>query len=112
MERQPRRGDRDADAGLPSRLRGVCRQAQTRVRRRLMDRFAHYDWPFFEARHAQLAREADAWCAENLGYAHGEDADSICRRLVQDLGCAGFLARCVGENLDVRSIALLREVFA
>jgi len=77
-----------------------------------MDRFAHYDWPFFEPRHAQLAREADAWCAENLGYAHGDDADSICRRLVRDLGCAGFLARCVGENLDVRSIALLREVFA
>ncbi|TMI38104.1 MAG: acyl-CoA dehydrogenase, partial [Betaproteobacteria bacterium] len=47
-----------------------------------MDRFAHYDWPFFEPRHAQLAREADAWCAENLGYAHGADADSICRRLV------------------------------
>ena len=77
-----------------------------------MDRFAHYDWPFFEPRHAQLAREADAWCAENLGYAHGADTDTICRRLVQDLGCAGFLARCVGENLDVRSIALLREVFA
>jgi len=32
--------------------------------------------------------------------------------LVQDLGCAGFLRHCVGENPDVRSITVLREVFA
>ncbi|MDQ5847922.1 MAG: acyl-CoA dehydrogenase family protein [Pseudomonadota bacterium] len=77
-----------------------------------MDRFAHYEWPFFEARHAALARQVEAFCRENLAYAHGEDADAICRRLVQDLGCAGYLNFCVNENPDVRSIALLREVFA
>jgi acyl-CoA dehydrogenase len=77
-----------------------------------MDRFAHYDWPFFEPRHAALAREADAWASENLAHARGENADSICKRLVQDLGCAGFLHHCVSETPDVRSIALLREVFA
>src|SRR5262249_46140897 len=38
--------------------------------------------------------------------------DAICRRLVQDLGCAGYLHHCVSETPDVRSIALLREVFA
>jgi alkylation response protein AidB-like acyl-CoA dehydrogenase len=32
--------------------------------------------------------------------------------LVQDLGCAGYLRHCVSEKPDVRSIALLREVFA
>jgi len=77
-----------------------------------MDRFAHYDWPFLERRHVELARQAESWSTENLAHAHGEDADAICRRLVQDLGCAGFLRHCVSEKPDVRSIALLREVFA
>ena len=77
-----------------------------------MDRFAHYDWPFFEPRHAVLAKQADRFSRENLGFAHGEDADAICRRLVQDLGCAGYLRHCVSDQPDVRSIAVLREVFA
>jgi acyl-CoA dehydrogenase len=77
-----------------------------------MDRFEHYDWPFFEPRHMALAREAEGWAVESLAHAHGEDADAICKRLVQDLGCAGFLHHCVSETPDLRSIALLREVFA
>jgi acyl-CoA dehydrogenase len=77
-----------------------------------MDRFAHYEWPFLEPRHGKLAREADAWARENLGHAHDGDADQICKRLVADLGCAGLLHHCVSEKPDVRSIALLREVFA
>ena len=77
-----------------------------------MDRFAHYEWPFFEQRHRSLAREADAWAKDNLAHAHGEDADAICKRLVQDLGCAGYLSHCATETPDVRSIAVLREVFA
>ncbi len=77
-----------------------------------MDRFAHYGWPFFDTRHAQLAREADAFAKDNLAYAHGEDADAVCKRLVQDFGCAGYLHHCATETPDVRSIALLREVFA
>jgi acyl-CoA dehydrogenase len=79
-----------------------------------LDRFTHYGWPFFEPRHAALAREADAWAAKHLEYAHGEDADTICRRLVRDLGTAGYLRHCApgGAEFDVRSIALLREVLA
>ena len=77
-----------------------------------MDRLAHYDWPFFDPRHAKLAIEADAWAHANLAHAHGADADAICRRLVQDLGCAGLLHHCVSERPDVRSVALLREIFA
>jgi acyl-CoA dehydrogenase len=77
-----------------------------------MDRFAHYGWPFLEPRHDKLARETDAWARDNLAYAHGEDADAICKRLVRDLGCAGYLAYAATESADVRSIALLREVFA
>lgn len=77
-----------------------------------MDRFAHYEWPFLERRHAELARQVENWSRENLGHAHGEDADRICKRLVQDLGCAGFLQHCVSETPDVRAIALVREVLA
>lgn len=77
-----------------------------------MDRFRHYEWPFFEPRHGTLARQADDFSSQNLSFAQGEDADAICRRLVQDLGCAGYLHHCVSEAHDVRSIALLREVFA
>ncbi len=78
-----------------------------------MDRFAHYDWPFFVPRHLALAREADAW-AGSLHDAHGADADAVCRRLVAELGKSGLLKHCApgGADFDVRSIALLREVFA
>ena len=87
-----------------------------------MDRFAHYEWPFFEPRHAALAREAEAWAAKHLGDAHEEDArapkgagaDATCKRLVRQLGAAGFLTHCApgGTDFDVRSIALVREVLA
>src|SRR2546430_13231483 len=72
-----------------------------------MDRFAHLDWPFFGPRHAELARRAESWAAANLGYAHDGDEDSVCRRLVKDLGAAGFLAHCAPEDsrFDVRSLA-------
>jgi alkylation response protein AidB-like acyl-CoA dehydrogenase len=77
-----------------------------------MDRFAHYGWPFFEERHKALAGQAEQFSRDSLGFAHGEDADAICRRLVEDLGCGGFLAHCVGTQIEVRSVAILREVFA
>ena len=77
-----------------------------------MDRFAHLQWPFLEEKHRKLAGEAEAWSKENLGHAHGDDADAICKRLVQDLGCAGFLNLVANENVDVRSAAVAREIFA
>jgi alkylation response protein AidB-like acyl-CoA dehydrogenase len=79
-----------------------------------MNRFSHYDWPFLEERHATLAREADAWAARHLAHAHDPDADAVCRRLVRELGEAGFLRICAPgtDHFDVRSIALLREVLA
>ena len=77
-----------------------------------MDRFAHLEWPFFEPKHAELARAVDDWAARNLGYAHEEDADAVCRRLVKDLGAAGWLRHCVNDAPDVRSIALMREALA
>src|SRR5436190_16610033 len=77
-----------------------------------MDRFAHLEWPFFEERHRRLARQAEDFARQSFSFVHGEDTDAICRRLVQDLGCAGYLSHSANEAPDVRSIALLREVFA
>jgi len=77
-----------------------------------MNRFAHYEWPFFEERHRLLARQAESWSLENLKEEKKENADSTCRHLVAALGKAGFLEHCVSTTPDVRSIALLREVFA
>ena len=76
-----------------------------------MDRFEHYGWPFFDERHRKLAAAAEAWSLKNASQ-HGADADAVCRNFVKDLGQAGFLEHCVSASPDVRSIALLREVFA
>jgi len=77
-----------------------------------MDRFAHLQWPFFDPPHAALSRGVDTWACANLEHAHGDDADAICKKLVKDLGKAGYLKYCVNENPDVRSIALIREILA
>ena len=74
MERGGRRGDRNgspgssdthAEQGFPPRLRGFRGQEEAGLRRRLMDRFAHYGWPFFEPRHVDLARKAETYASEN-----------------------------------------------
>jgi acyl-CoA dehydrogenase len=67
-------------------------------------------WPFFEDRHRALAGELESWCAANLPVEHG-DVDAACRRLVAMLGEAGWLAHTAPE-LDVRSLALIRETLA
>lgn len=77
-----------------------------------MDRFAHLNWPFFDPPHAALSRGVDTWASAHLAHAHRDDADAICRRLVKDLGAAGYLKYCVNETPDVRSIALIRETLA
>lgn len=77
------------------------------------------EWPFFDEGHRRLAAELEAWCADNLGQAHGDDVDATCRALVRRLGEAGWLRYCVPaahsgvhETLDVRSLALIRETLA
>jgi acyl-CoA dehydrogenase len=81
-----------------------------------MNRFAHLDWPFFDDAHRRLARDAEAWAREALGdWTHDADSDAVCRRLVREMGAAGWLRYAVplGDgDLDLRSICVLREVFA
>jgi len=67
-------------------------------------------WPFFEDRHRLLADKLDTWCAAHLQVDHG-DVDAACRRLVADLGDAGWLQH-TGGTLDVRSLSLIRETLA
>lgn len=81
------------------------------------ERFAHLAWPFFAPAHQQLAVEAEAWAQGTLkAWVHGTDADAICRQLVLEMGQAGWLRYAVpeiaGGTLDLRSICVLREVFA
>ncbi|MCA3444491.1 MAG: acyl-CoA dehydrogenase [Rhodobacter sp.] len=72
------------------------------------------DWPFFEARHRDLALALDAWCAEHLPVDHG-DVDAACRSLVALLGRGGWLRQtgaAEGETLDLRGLCLTRETLA
>jgi acyl-CoA dehydrogenase len=78
----------------------------------------YLDWPFLEDSHRKLKSDLVAWC-EQYTFEKGDNVDDICRRLVADLGLAGWLKNCVpgawggaSEKLDVRSIALCRETLA
>ncbi|CAB1063014.1 Acyl-CoA dehydrogenase [Olavius sp. associated proteobacterium Delta 1] len=76
-------------------------------------------WPFFEARHRQLAEDIDAWGASHvsdLAAGEHEDLDGTCRTLVRGLGSADWTRYAVPasgggllEHLDVRSLCLIRE---
>ena len=68
------------------------------------------DWPFFEARHRELAGALEAWCAAHLPVDHG-DVDAACRGLVAALGAGGWLQHS-GGVLDVRTLCLIRETLA
>jgi len=72
------------------------------------------DWPFFDARHRDLAAALDGWCAAHLPEDHG-DVDAACRGLVASLGEGGWLRHTgakAGESLDVRTLCLIRETLA
>jgi acyl-CoA dehydrogenase len=76
---------------------------------------AYLDWPFFEPRHAELARALDAWAAQNVPHSHCHDVDAECRALVQQLGAGGWLRHAVGDSaqaIDTRSLCLIRETLA
>jgi alkylation response protein AidB-like acyl-CoA dehydrogenase len=77
---------------------------------------AHLDWPFFEARHVALEQELSRWCAEHLADVPHDDVDTTCRRLVKQLGAAGWLRYAIaekpGDAIDTRAICLLRETLA
>ena len=73
------------------------------------------DWPFFEARHRDLAERLDAWAGAELGGIDHSDVDAACRELVTALGRDGWLEHSGAEGdarLDVRTLCLIRETLA
>jgi len=85
-----------------------------------MSDLSYLDWPFFEQRHRDLARELDAWATTNIPHKHGPDVDAECRALVKLLGAGGWLEHAVGlrqaqperSEIDTRAICLIRETLA
>ena len=80
----------------------------------------YLDWPFFEPHHRQLQRELEAWASQHV-QPHGPgDTDAACRKLVAELGAAGWLRHAVAgrahggaaESIDTRALCLLRETLA
>ena len=77
-------------------------------------------WPFFDAKHSELARALDAWAGANVVGHHGHDVDAECQALVRALGSAGWLRHAVGgrayggtaDAIDTRAICLIRETLA
>jgi acyl-CoA dehydrogenase len=78
------------------------------------------DWPFFERRHRDLAGELTLWAEKNLSRTHEADVDAHCRKIVQQLGAAGWLKHAVGgkafggtdDKIDTRAICIIRETLA
>lgn len=73
------------------------------------------EWPFFEARHRELAEALDQWALRELASVDHSDTDAACRTLVAMLGADGWLRHSgaeAGEKLDVRSLCLIRETLA
>lgn len=78
---------------------------------------SYLHWPFFEARHRDLAAELDAWLDETPFPHHvNEDkVDAACAEFLAEMVEAGFVKHAVRrgkEALDVRSLCLIREHFA
>ena len=77
----------------------------------------YLDWPFFDARHAELAQGLDAWAQTHMAHGHGTDVDAHCRMLVRQLGQGGWLRHAVAgtayggaqDTIDTRAICLIRE---
>ncbi|NVK31876.1 MAG: acyl-CoA dehydrogenase family protein [Gammaproteobacteria bacterium] len=75
---------------------------------------SYLNWPFFEAKHRQLAAELESWAQTKLAHVDHSDTDAACRELVRLLGEAGFAAHSAALDgaLDVRTLCLIREILA
>ncbi|MCD8504315.1 MAG: acyl-CoA dehydrogenase family protein [Burkholderiaceae bacterium] len=73
--------------------------------------------PFFDEGHASLASGLNDWAHSNLtNRVHVGDVDALCKKLVKQLGQAGWLQWCVPQAgggalpaLDSRSLCLARQ---
>lgn len=74
----------------------------------------YLDWPFFDAKHQELANEVDAWAKASLSDIDHSDVDQACCDLVVKMGEVGLLNHTASQDglLDVRSLCLIREILA
>ena len=83
------------------------------------------DWPFFDDAHRALAAGIEEWAGDVIAPLEDEEPrddaalDALCHRLVGLLAEGGWLRYCVPgayggatEELDVRSLCLIREILA
>lgn len=79
---------------------------------------SYLNWPFLNDAHRTLKAEFEEWAHKNAEALHKEsgNVDDDCRSLVALLGKGGWLKQCVpagfggaSQNLDVRSLCLMRE---
>src|SRR5271165_695870 len=78
------------------------------------------DWPFLESQHRTLANSLEKWAAARFVTAHDEDIDGACRKLVRELGDAGWFKYAIGgaaygaagEKIDTRALCIIRETLA
>lgn len=76
------------------------------------------DWPFFEPRHGAHADALRAWAKAAIpDLIDHHDVDGTCRRLVAELGRAGWLNPVAPgfngvERFDVRTLCLTRDILA
>ena len=80
------------------------------------------DWPFFDAHHRYLAHDLDQWAANHIAPFENEphdDVDDICRQMLNLMAKSGWTSHAVpkahggaSENLDVRTLCLIRETLA
>jgi acyl-CoA dehydrogenase len=80
----------------------------------------YLSWPFFDEGHRALQQAADDWAQRHLADIDVSDTEAACRRLVKELGAAGWLRHVVGgkayggaqDAIDTRAVCLIRETFA
>jgi acyl-CoA dehydrogenase len=98
----------------------VASSAAIRGSRSLNDDGGLLAWPFFDAGHRAFAAELAQWSAAHVpGLIDHADVDGSCRRLVRELGRAGWLKATVPASygglhpgFDVRTLCLAREILA
>ncbi|PCJ46188.1 MAG: acyl-CoA dehydrogenase [Gammaproteobacteria bacterium] len=81
---------------------------------------SYLDWPFFEDHHRRLAVELESWCCEYLDeQIDHSDTDKACLEILSRLAEGGWLKYTVPkayggvfDQLDVRSLCLIRETLA
>jgi hypothetical protein len=63
----------------------------------------YLDWPFFEPRHAELARTLDDWAGRHIADTHGADVDAECRASSRPWApAAGCATRWVARPMVAR----------